>query len=92
MDFVGSFPESGGKDYMWVVLCCLTSMVHLVPVWTMMTASELASLYVREIVCLHGVANSIVSDQDFFFLRENILSLVHYLQSLHLPSYDARRI
>ena len=35
MDFIGLFPESNEHDYLWVVLCRLTSMVHLVPVKTM---------------------------------------------------------
>jgi hypothetical protein len=67
MDFVGPFPESDGHDYLWVVLCRLTSMVHLVPIRTTTTASELARLYVREIVRLHGLAGSIVSDRDSKF-------------------------
>jgi Integrase zinc binding domain len=46
MDFVSPFPESGGFDYLWVVICCLTSMVHLVSIRTMITASELAWVYV----------------------------------------------
>ncbi len=32
MDFVGPFPESLRKNYLWVVMCHLTSQVHLVPV------------------------------------------------------------
>ena len=67
MDFVGPFPESGGYDYLWVVLCRLTSMVHLVPIKTTTMASELAWLYIREIVRLHGLAESIVSDRDSKF-------------------------
>ena len=67
MDFVGPFPESGDCDYLWVVICRLTSMVHLVPIRTTTTASELARLYVREIVCLHGLAGTIVSDRDSKF-------------------------
>ena len=31
MDFVGPFPLSDGVDYIWVVLCRLTSLVHLIP-------------------------------------------------------------
>ena len=42
-------------------------MVHLVPIRTTTTASELAGLYVREIVRLHGLAESIVSDRDSKF-------------------------
>jgi Integrase zinc binding domain len=41
MDFVGLFPELGGSDYLWVVICCLTSMVHLVSIRTTIKASEL---------------------------------------------------
>jgi len=32
MDFVGLFPEQGEHDYLWVMLCRMTSLVHLVPV------------------------------------------------------------
>jgi hypothetical protein len=67
MDFVGPFPESNGSDYLWVVICRLTSMVHLVPIRTTTTASELAWLYIREIVRLHGLAETIVSDRDSKF-------------------------
>ena len=57
MDFVGPFPESGGSDYLWVVICHLTSMVHLVPIRTTTTTSELAGLYVRKVVRLHGLSD-----------------------------------
>ena len=67
MDFIGSFPKLHGFDYLWVVICRLTSMVHLIPVNTTTTASELASLYVKEVVRLHGLPHSIVSDRDSKF-------------------------
>ena len=67
MDFVGPFPESDGYDFLWVVICRLTSMVHLVPIHTMTKASKLTWLYVKEIVQLHRLAGSIVSDQDSKF-------------------------
>ena len=50
MDFVSPFPPSEGFDYMWVVLCRLTSMVHLVPVNTTIRASQLVCLYMKEVV------------------------------------------
>jgi hypothetical protein len=62
MDFVSPFLESGGYDYLWVVICHLTLMVHLVPIHTTTTTSELAWIYIREIVCLHGLAETIVLD------------------------------
>jgi hypothetical protein len=67
MDFIGPFPESEGFDYLWVVICRLSSMVHLVPVKTTTTATELSSLFVKEIVRLHGLPGSIVSDRDSKF-------------------------
>ena len=67
MDFIGPFPESRGYNYLWVVICRLTSMVHLIPIRTTMTASELSSIYIREIVRLHGLPSSIVSDRDSKF-------------------------
>ena len=67
MDFMGPFPESEGYDYLWVVICRLTSQVHLVPVKTTIKASELAWTYVKEVVRLHGLPDSIVSDRDSKF-------------------------
>lgn len=67
MDFVGPFPTSHGFDYIWVIVCWLTSMVHLIPVNTTNTADDLAMMYLQEIVQLHGLPESIVSDQDSKF-------------------------
>ena len=67
MDFVGPFPLAKGYDYLWVIVCRLTSMTHLVPVTTKTRASELAGDYLREIVRLHGIPESIVSDRDTKF-------------------------
>src|SRR3984885_15112639 len=50
MDFIGPFPKSKGYDYLWVIICRLTSMVHLVPINTTTKASELAWIYVYNIV------------------------------------------
>src|SRR6266478_7993888 len=68
MDFVGPFPESDNYDYLWVVICRLTSMVHLVPIRTTTKASDLAWLYVCKIVCLHGLPETIVSNHDSKFM------------------------
>jgi len=32
MDFIGPFLEVNGYNYLWVVICRITSIVHLVPV------------------------------------------------------------
>lgn len=67
MDFIGPFPKSKGYDYLWVVICRLTSQVHLVPIQVTTTAAELADIYIREIVRLHGLPDTIVSDRDAKF-------------------------
>ena len=67
MDFVGPFPPSKGFDYLWVIICRLTSMVHLTPIKTTTKASELAWLFVAGIVRLHGLPDTIVSDRDSKF-------------------------
>jgi transposase InsO family protein len=67
MDFVGPFPPSNNFDYVWVVLDCFMSLVHLVPTTTTVTASKLAALFIEHIVRLHGLPDSIVSDRDTKF-------------------------
>jgi hypothetical protein len=66
MDFLGPFPKvlvnGQNCNYLWVVICRLTSMVHLIPLHTKTTAVELSWIFVREIVRLHGLPRSIVSD------------------------------
>ena len=71
MDFVGPLPESGNRDGMFdsitVVICLLTSMVHLVPSRTTYNASQLAELMFEHVYKLHGLPKNIISDRDVLF-------------------------
>ncbi|KAL1940906.1 hypothetical protein VTO73DRAFT_7542 [Trametes versicolor] len=67
MDFVGPFPEVNGFNYMLVVICRLTNLIHLVPCNVTDSASAIAAYYVRDIVRLHGLPDTIVSDRDSKF-------------------------
>jgi hypothetical protein len=67
MDFVGPFPKSQGYDYPKVIICRLTSKVYQIPVNTMVKASELSSIYIKELVPLHRLPDSIVSNCDSNF-------------------------
>lgn len=67
MDFMGPLPESEGYDFLLVVICRLTSMVHLVPLKRTASAVDVATLVAKEIVRLHGLPDSIVSDRDARF-------------------------
>jgi hypothetical protein len=64
LDFVGPFPLVDNFDYVWVVLCRLTSLVHLIPLRTTMTASQLALLFMNHIVCPNRLPETIISDCD----------------------------
>ena len=71
MDFVGPLPESGNRDGLFdsitVVICLLTSMVHLIPSRTNYSASQLAELIFEHIYKLHGLPKNIISDRDVLF-------------------------
>ena len=63
MDFVGGLPRTVGlHDSMWVIVDKYTKTAHFLPVRSIYTVEQYAELYVREIVRLHGVLKSIVSD------------------------------
>ncbi|KAK8665349.1 hypothetical protein V6N13_005519 [Hibiscus sabdariffa] len=65
MDFVTGLPLTPSKkDSVWVVADRLTKSAHFIPVRTNYTVDKLAKLYISEIVRLHGVPLSIISDRD----------------------------
>jgi transposase InsO family protein len=70
MDFVGPFPECMGYDYLLVVICRLTSLVHLIPTATTAKATEVAWIFLKDIVRIHGLPESIVSDRDPKFVSK----------------------
>ena len=65
MDFVSGFPLTQRKhDSVWVIIDRLTKFTHFLPVRLDYSIDQLAELYVSEIVRLHGIPLSIVSDRD----------------------------
>ena len=65
MDFVSGFPLMQQKhDSVCVIVDKLTKSAHFIPVGIDYSMDRLAELYVDEIVRLHGVSLSIVSDRD----------------------------
>jgi hypothetical protein len=65
MDFVVGLPKApSGQDAIWVIVDRLTKSAHFLPIKITHSLEKLADLYVREIVRLHGVSISIVSDRD----------------------------
>ena len=65
MDFVSGLPKSSeGYDFIWVIVDRMTKSAHFLPIKTTYLVRKLARLYLKEIVRLHGVPVSIVSDRD----------------------------
>jgi len=68
MDFVVGLPKApGGQDSIWVVIDRLTKSVHFIQFHITDSMPKLAEMYIRDIVRLHGVPASIVSDRDSRF-------------------------
>ena len=65
MDFVVGLPRTRtGFDDIWVIVDRLTKSAHFSPTRNNFSLHRLTELYISEIVRLHGVPVSIVSDQD----------------------------
>ena len=64
---MGPLPKSNNFDYLIVMIDRLTSQVHLVPTTMTGTTRGIAWLILKEVVRLHGIPESIVSDKDTKF-------------------------
>ena len=65
MDFVIGLPQTPRQhDAIWVIVDRLTKSAHFLPINVEDSLEKFARLYVDEIVRLHGVPVSIVSDRD----------------------------
>ena len=69
-DFTGPFPTILGYNYIWVIICRLTSNIHLIPIRTTTKALELAFMFLCKVIRLHGLPTSIVSDRDSKFMSK----------------------
>ena len=65
MDFVTHLPQTQLKhDAVWLIVDRLTKSAHFLAVRMTLALERFCRLYIREIVRLHGVLVSIVSDRD----------------------------
>jgi hypothetical protein len=65
MDFVSRLPRGKkGNDAIWVIVDRLAKSALVLPMKMTYSVDKLARLYINEVMTLHGVPLSIVSDRD----------------------------
>ena len=68
LDFITSLPKSKGFEALFVVVDRLSKYGHFIPLKHPYTAKKIVEVFTKEIVRLHGVPQSIVSDRDPLFV------------------------
>ncbi|KAL2246063.1 UNVERIFIED_CONTAM: Transposon Tf2-12 polyprotein [Sesamum indicum] len=91
-----SIPEWKKHDAIWVIVDRLTKSVHFLPVRITDSLDKLAGLYISELLRLHGVSVSIVSDRDPRFtsrfwesLQRALGTKLHFSTAFH-PQTDGQ--
>ncbi|CAN4084987.1 unnamed protein product [Withania somnifera] len=97
MDFMSGLPRtSKGFDSIWVIVDRSTKSAHFIPTHSSYSAEHPARIYIREVVRLHGVPISIISDRGTRFtskfwraVRRDLGTEVHLRTTFH-PRTDGR--
>ena len=97
MDFMVGLPLTRRKhDSVWVVVDRLTKSAHFLLVRTDYSLDKLAELYIDEIVQLHEILVSIISDRDLRFtlrflgkLQEALGTQLNFNTTFH-PQMDGQ--
>jgi transposase InsO family protein len=77
MDFIVGLPLTARKkDSIWVIVDRLTKTAHFIAVHTTYFVQDYAELYIDQIVRLHGIPKTIVSDRGTQFAA-------HFWEQLH---------
>jgi len=97
MDFVTHLSRSvKGHDSIWVIVDKLTKCAYFLAINQKWSLDKLAELYVREVVRLHGVPTSIVSDRDprftsrFWQSLQAVLGTQLRMSSAYHPQTDGQ--
>jgi hypothetical protein len=69
MDFIVGLPNTSQRhDSIWVIIDRLTKTAHFIPVLTTYTVKKYAEVYLDQIIRLHGVPKTIISDRGAQFI------------------------
>ena len=67
----------------WVVVDRLTKTAHFIPYKSGMTLDGMTRLYIKEIIKLHGVPRTIISDHDSRLTSHSLGSELGYRTASH---------
>jgi transposase InsO family protein len=68
MDFIEGLPKSQGYNVILIVVDILSKYAHFIALKHPYTAHSIAQTFMDNIVKLHGLPNSIITDRDTVFL------------------------
>ena len=69
MDFIVGLPNTSQKhDSIWVIIDRLTKTAHFLPVHSTYSTKKYAEVYLDQIVHLHGIPKTIISDRGAQFV------------------------
>jgi hypothetical protein len=82
MDFIVGLPNTSLRhDSIWVIVDRLTKTAHFLPMHTTYNAKKYAEIYLDQIVRLHGVPKTIISDRGAQFIARFWEQLQHALRT-----------
>jgi hypothetical protein len=80
MDFIVGLPNTSQRhDSIWVIIDRLTKTAHFLPVHTTYNAKKYAEIYLDQIIRLHGVPKTIISDRGAQFIAQFLEQLQYAL-------------
>lgn len=95
-DFITSLPASKGFTVIFVIVDRLSKFGHFVPLKSDFSSTSVAEAFIKNVVKLHGIPKTIVSDRDKIFLSQfwkhlfKAMGITLAMSSAYHPQSDAQ--